>query len=88
MSARDVIAPTSNGELVARRLDYCRQHGAWFLFRNDPPRRRDGPPARPQGRNVMGLFSRRAPAAPAHPCPHGAHRQRSCPRAGSGWEGC
>jgi hypothetical protein len=37
MSARDVIAPTSNGELVARRLDYCRQHGAWFLFRNDPP---------------------------------------------------
>lgn len=47
MSACDVIAPTSNGEryavitsaneLVARRLEYCRQHGAGFLFRNEPP---------------------------------------------------
>lgn len=47
MSARDVIAPTGHAEkyaqinsgtaLIAARLEYCRQHGAGFLFRNEPP---------------------------------------------------
>lgn len=47
MSARDVIAPsgcseqyaqiTSANALIAARLEYCRKHGAGFLFRNEPP---------------------------------------------------
>jgi len=47
MSARDVIAPSgslaqfgqvsSGGQLIAARLEYVKEHGARFLFNNEPP---------------------------------------------------
>lgn len=47
MSVRDVLAPSGTSEqyaqitaanaLIAARLEYVKQHGAGFLFRNEPP---------------------------------------------------